>query len=478
MAESLKSRTINGIVWSGVEKFGNQGAQFILGIILARLLTPSDYGLVGMLAIFIAISQTLIDSGFNSALIRTKNPVPQDFSTVFWFNFGISFLLYLILYITSPWIADFYKQEELKNLTRVIALVLIINALYIVQRTILTKNIDFKSQMKITMSSTILGGFLGIVFAYMGYGVWALVIQTLSRSIISAIGFWLNNKWLPGSNFSKESFNRLFGFGYKVMLSSLLNTFFINIYTLIIGKIFNAESLGYYTRADQFKRLPINSTYSIIQRVSYPVLSELQDDHTRLVNAYKKFIKYIGYLIFPIMGFMGVLAYPVIEVLLGEKWMSSAQYLQILVISGAMYPISAINLNVLNVKGRSDLFLKLEIIKKVLLSIMIVITIPFGIIVLLWGQVVLSVISLVINTYYTKRLIDYGLPDQLKDLFLPFLLTIISIAGIYLIHFFIGNSLIFLVVGSLFGLSIYSFLFYFNAKEERMMIINLIKHRK
>lgn len=439
---TLKNQTIKGLFWSSVERFSVQGVQFLIGIVLARILLPSDYGLIGMIAIFLSLSQALIDSGFSQALIQKKETSEKDYNTVFHFNFIIAVVVYGLLFILAEPIAVFYKEPVLVNLVRVIGLNIIFSSLSIVQIAKLSKSLDFKLQTKATLTSVIISGGVGIYLAFSNWGVWALVVQGLLRSSINTVLLFILTRWRPKFIFSKESFKTLFSFGSKLLLSGLLNAIFNNIYLIIIGKFYNVKELGYYTRANQFQQLPSETITVILQRVTFPVLSSIQNEQKKLENYYKKFIRFSAFIIFPIMIGLVVIASPLIKVVLTDKWVSAVPFLQLLCFVGILYPIQVINLNVLKVKGRSDLFLKLEIYKKILILLAIVTTFSFGIKALIIGQIICSFISLYINTYYTKKLINYSFFNQIKDL-LPILLASIFMGIIIfgLIFYIHSNSL-------------------------------------
>ncbi|PKP05672.1 MAG: flippase [Bacteroidetes bacterium HGW-Bacteroidetes-5] len=463
---SLKKKAFDGLIWSSIERFSAQGIQFFLGIILARLLLPEDYGLVGMLAIFFAISVTIIDSGFSTALIQKKNRDEKDFSTVFYFNIVVAFVFYLLLFLIAPLIADFYRQPLLISLTRVIGLTLIINSFAVVQRAKFAINIDFKTQTKASIFSIIISGIIGIYLAYDGYGVWALVIQELIRSTLNIIILWYYSKWLPIEGFHFDRFKLLFSFGSKLLISGLINTIYDNIYLIIIGKIYSTSSLGFYTRAKQLNDFPSSNLTGIIQRVTYPLLSELQDNNDRLKETYRKMIKMTALIIFPLMIGLAALADPLIRVILTEKWVNTIWMLQLLCFAGMWYPIHALNLNILYVKGRSDLFLRLEIIKKTIITLVLVISIPFGIEAMIIGQIFTSYVALIINTYYTKQIIAYGLFQQLSDIIKVLLLSFAMGYIIYITMPLINTSESKLIVGILEGAIFYiSIAWLFNIGE-------------
>lgn len=416
MAESLKHKTLRGTVWSSIERFSVQGVSFVVMIIMARILTPDDYGLVAMLTIFIAISQSLVDSGFSNALIRKQDRDETDNSTVFYFNIGVGILLYLILFLCAPLISRFYDEPLLTPITRVISLSVLINSLVVVQRAILTSSIDFKTQAKASMSAAIISGVVGITMAYTGYGVWSIVWYQLTNLTVNAVLLWLLSRWRPRWLYSWRSFRELFGFGSKLAVSGILDTLYNNIYLIVIGKIFSASDLGYYTRASQFAQFPSSNLTGIISRVTYPVLCTMQDDLPRLRDVYRRFLRLSAFIIFPLMIGLAAVAKPLILILLREQWAFSIILLQIICFSMMWFPIHAINLNLLQVRGRSDLFLKLEIIKKLIGVTILCITVPMGLIAMCVGSIFSSIICLVVNTHYTGKLIQVGFLTQMRDL--------------------------------------------------------------
>ena len=456
MAESLKNKTVKGTIWSTLERFSVQGIQFIVMIIMARILTPEDYGLVGMLAIFIAVSQSLIDSGFSQALIRKQDRSEIDNSTVFYFNIGVGAILYLILFFSAPFIASFYNEPQLVPITRIIGLSLVFNSLVVVQRALLTINLDFKTQAKASFVGVIISGAIGITMAYTGFGVWAIVWQQISNLAAVTVLLWILSRWKPTWAYSWKSFRELFSFGSKLLASGLLDTIFRNLYLIVIGKFFKASDLGYYTRAHQFTDFASSNITGIIQRVTYPVLCTIQDDDARLSDVYRRLLRTSAFIIFPLMTGMAAVARPMVISFLTEKWLFSAVLIQILCFSQMWYPVHAINLNLLQVKGRSDLFLKLEIIKKALTVIVLCITLPMGLIPLCIGTIFSSIIGLIINTYYTGKLIHLGFFKQMKDL-LPTLLLSLAVGGIvYITITYIPlNSWIALSVGVIEGILMY-----------------------
>jgi O-antigen/teichoic acid export membrane protein len=420
---SLKQKTVSGLLWSFIDSIAGQGITFIVGIILARILSPKEFGLIGMLAIFIAISQSFIDSGFRQALIRKQDCTEKDYSTVFYFNIAVGLLSYLLLYGSSNYIANFFNEPILKELIIVLALGLVINSFSIIQSTLLMKIINFKLQAKISVIASIFSGIISIYMAYTEWGVWSLVALTLSRYTITSLLLWFWSKWKPIWYFSKKSFKELFSFGSKLLISGLIDTIYRNVYFLVIGKYFSAVELGYYTQADQFQSLPSTNLQGIIGRVSYPVLTTIQDDIPRLKEAYKKIIKSTMLITFVLMFGMAAIARPMILTLIGDKWEPCVIYLQMLCFVGMFYPLHALNLNMLQVQGRSDLFLRLEIIKKALAVPIIIIGVIWGIKTMILGLLSSTLIAYYLNSYWSGRLIGYSFMEQVKDITPSFLLA-------------------------------------------------------
>lgn len=477
MADSLKQKAAKGILWSTVERFSVQGVQFVIMIVMARLLTPYDYGIIGMLAIFIAVAQSLIDSGFSQALIRKQDRTDVDNNTVFYFNIVVSALLYLILYVSAPFVADFYDTPQLCPVMRVVCLGIVFNSFAVVQRALLTIRIDFKTQAKAALTAAATSGIVGIVMAWHGFGVWSLVVQQLLNLGVNTGLLWLLSKWRPRLVYSWRSFHELFAFGSKLLASGLLDTVYRNIYPIVIGKLFSASSLGHYTRAHQFSEFPSSNVTGIIQRVTYPVLCEIQNDDVRLANIYRKFLKLSAFVIFPLMAGLAAVAGPFVNIMLGSQWGFCGQLLQVICFSMMWYPVHSINLNLLQVKGRSDLFLRLEVIKKILGVAVLCATAPFGLMVMCYGQIFSSLVSLVINTYYTGKLINVGFVRQMRDLLPTTILCLIMFTLILSINHFIGNDVVELCTGIVVGVVFYSLssrVFKFSELDE---LLSLIKRK-
>ncbi|WP_271424737.1 lipopolysaccharide biosynthesis protein [Aequorivita sinensis] len=418
---SLRSTATKGVFWTFLQKFGTQLISFGVSLVLARLLLPAEFGLLGMIYVFMGIATALIDSGLTTSLIRTDNPDQEDYSTVFFFNLSGSIVIYFIIYFSAPFIANFYNQEVLIDIIRVYCLTFIISAFSTVQLTRLTKLMDFKTQMLVAIPSLIGSGVIGIYLAYIGFGVWSLVWMAISQVSLKTIQLWIRVKWRPSLVFNVKKFKEHFYFGYKLTISSLLNVVFLNIYQIIIGRYFSASLVGFYTRADTLKQLPVNITSSVLDKVTYPLFSGIKNDDVRLKRVYKEIMQLVVFVIAPILVIMGVVAEPLFRFLFTEKWLPAVPYFQILCLAGILYPIHSYNLNILNVKGRSDLFLRLEIIKKVLVLAVVAISINFGVIGLVWGQLITSILAFFINTHYSGKFLKYNALEQAMDV-LPILL--------------------------------------------------------
>lgn len=445
--DSLKRKTISGMLWSFGDLMGNQGMQFLIQIILARMLLPEHFGLIGMILIFVAVSNSIIDSGFTQALVREQNANQTDYSTVFYFNLAVSVLIYVLLYLSAPAISGFYSQPELVLIIRVLTLGIIINAFAIVPRAMYTKEVDFKVQMQANLSASLISGGVAIGMAFAGFGVWSLVGRTLAMNGTQTFFLLFKKKWLPSLEFSGKSFKRLFSFGWKLLLSGIIDTLFNNIYFLIIGKQYSVTQLGYYTNASRFSEIATQTMTSSIARVSYPVLSSIQDEQERLKRSYKQLMKLAGYVIFPVLAGLAAIGGPLVRLVFGEQWVPMTLYFQLLCLAGMLYPIHALNLSILQVKGRSDLFLYLEILKSAIFSVLIAaaILLDAGILGLIAVVFLDSYLSLFINTFFSAREIAYPFLEQLRDLG-PFYILALSMA---LVVYMLENFLPFQDLGRL-----------------------------
>lgn len=413
---SLKSKTITGFFWSLTQQFSVQASSIIVTILLARILEPSDFGLIGMLAVFMALGNTLIDAGMTSSLIRTKDPDERDYSTVFFMNLAVGVLVYVTIVSFSGIISRFFGQPMLKEIIIIYCLTFLIYPFSAVQKARLTKNMDFRTEMKVSIPSMVIGGIIGLIMAFLGFGVWALVGMNLCQNILISSQFWIYSKWRPSFILDWNIFKKHFGYGSKLTLAGIINSVFSNIYHLIIGKYFPLELLGYYSRADSLKQIPVSNISSTLSKVTFPMFSEIQDDEQKLKVAYRRIMQQVLFWLTPVMALSAVLADPLFRIVLTEKWVPAVPYFQILCFIGLMFPIHSYNLNILKVKGRSDLYLKLEIIKKSLTVFGIFIALPYGIFALLWTQVVLNLIAFGINTFFSGKYIGYNLVNQIRDI--------------------------------------------------------------
>ena len=442
--ELLKNKTIKGMGWSALENVTRMGVTFVVSIILARVLSPEQYGLIGILTIFIAIFNAIVDSGFTNALIRKQDTTDTDYSTVFYTNLVLSVALAAVLFFCAKPISVFFERPELVLLTQVMSSVVIINALSIVQRVRATKAIDFKTQTKITFISSIGSGVIGIAMAYMGYGVWALVSQQISNQLLTTFFFWFYNKWTPKLIFSWASFKEMWAFGSKLLASGLIDTVWKEVYQVVIGKCYSPATLGLYTRAKQFADLCSSNLTSVVQRVSYPVLSSIQDDRVRLKGAYQRIIKTTMLPTFVLMLGIAACADSMIYVLIGEQWLECVSMLQIICIYGMLYPLHALNLNMFQVQGRSDLFLKLEIIKKIIGVGPLLLGVFVNIYWMLAGTLISSLISYYLNAYYSGPFLNYSIKEQVKDILPSFGVAVAMAVPVYSISFIPINPFILL----------------------------------
>lgn len=419
---SLRKKAIGGVIWTVVDTFVLRGFSFLATIILARWLGPEEFGLVGMIAVFIAIGTSITDSGLSNSLIRTKDADDKDFSTVFILNLGLSAAVYLLLFISAPYIADFFNQPILTNLVRVYCLSFVISAFSAVQLARLNKNMQFKKITKLNVPGTIVGTLTGLLMGYFGYGVWSIVCMYLVTQLVQSISLWFSSSWRPSMEYSKEKAKYHYGFGYKLMLSGLLNTVFNNIYNIVIGKYYSAKELGFFERSKSFNNYPVTTITGVISRVTFPLLSSLQDKKQRISLVYKKLMQLSFFITAPLMFGAAAIAHPLFLLVLGEQWLEAVPYFQVLCLGGMFLPIHSFNLNVFKVYGRSDLFLKLEIIKKVIITVALIIGFQFGIMGLVWSSVISGYIALFVNTYYSANMINYSSKNQFLDM-LPTLLT-------------------------------------------------------
>lgn len=451
---SLRNKTIKGTFWSAADAFLGQGITFVVGIVLARLLSPEEYGMIGICLIFTTILNGIVDSGFSNAIIRKKEATNDDYNTMFITNMVVSVVLYALLYFLAPLISSFF-QMELASIVRVIGLVLIINGLSLTQQTNLTKKIDFKTKTKASIVSAILSGVIGIVMAYTGFGVWALVAQLLSKQMVYTITLWILNRWMPNFHFSMESFKYMWGFGWKLLVSGLLDRLWAQMYQVVVGKFYNAATLGQYIRGREYANIFSANITSIVQRVTYPVLAEVQDEQERMVSAYRKVIKVTMFVTCVCMISLGAVAEPLIYCLIGEKWHQAATFLPLICISMSLYPLHAINLNMLQVQGRSDIFLYLEIVKKIIAIGPLCIGIFFDIYWMLIGSIVTGFICFFLNSYYTGKKLGYSSWKQLKDVAPSYGVALVIALAVYFLKYLPFNHWVILPLQIVVGVIVF-----------------------
>ena len=481
MAEqNLKDKTVKGVAWSGIDNVVQMGVTFLVSIVLARLLSPDDYGLLGIIMIFTNVCQQLINAGFSTALIRKPDATDDDFNTSFIVNIGLSLVLYAFIYLCSPLIADFFHREELIDLIRVSSLGMIIGAMAMVQQTRLTMRIDFKSQTKITFAASIVSGIVGITMAFLGFGVWALVIQQMVSQCLRTLLLWMVNKWIPKLRFSSKSFHELFGFGWKMMLSGLLDTAWKELYQVVVGKFYTPATLGQYTRSKHFSQLFSSNLTNVIQRVTYPVLSNIQDDRERMVSAYRRIIKVTMFVTAISMFFLGAISEPLLYCLIGSKWHEAAVYLPLICVAGSTYPLHAINLNMLQVQGRSDLFLGLEIIKKIVAIGPLVIGAIMGVIPMLYTNLGTTVIAFFLNSHYSGKFLGYSSWMQIKDIAPSYGVATLIAFSVYFLKFLSFSNWIILPFQLVLGTVVFFLITYKMAEymELKGMLMAILKKKK
>jgi O-antigen/teichoic acid export membrane protein len=418
--ENLRAKTINALTWSFLESVVMRGLQFVTGIILARLLFPEQFGLIGMLVIFMALARTLSESGFGLALIQKRDITHTDICSIFYLNVFVGVILAGLLCLLAPLIAAFFHQPLLTPLTRVLSLTIVFNSLGLIQDTLLSKDINFKAHTIRSLIAGITSGALGISLAVAGFGVWSIAAQYVADSFLRATILWLLSPWRPALIFSFRALREMFRFGSRMLCACMLNQVFENIYFVVIGKLFSAADLGLFTRANTLQSHPSQTLSEVVGRVTFPVFAKTQDDPAGLKKALKKALTTLVLLNFPLLIGIAVTARPLVIVVLGQKWGGCIHYLQLLCVVGLIYPLHSINLNILMSLGRSDLFLRLEIIKKLLIVANIAVTYRMGIPAIIYGMIVTSLFSYYLNCYYTRTLIGYRLGEQLKEL-LPYL---------------------------------------------------------
>lgn len=452
---SLKSDTKKGLYWSFFNQFANYGMQFCVGIVMARLLSPSDYGITALPAVFMAVAMILQDTGLCDAMVRKPDLMDRDLSTAFYYSTGMGIVMYTILFFASPLIADFYNTPVLVPLIRVSALCFLWGTLITPQAVILKRKLDFKTTARISVTTKIFSACIGIGMALAGFGLWALVLSGLLSGLLYMILIWFAVRWLPTTGWSKDSFRYLWRYGNKMMASAMLDTLYRNIAPIFIGKYYSPSQLGIYNRAQNYANMPSQNVTGVIQNVTFPVLSKLQGDDERLAINYRRMLRCTAFVIFPVMMMLAALARPLVITMVTAKWEPCIILLQIMCFSMMWYPVHSINLNLLMVKGRSDLFFRLEVMKKIMGLSILVFTLPMGLVYFCLGGILSSMISLVINTYYTGKLINVGYLKQMKDLFPIFSLSMLLWICVHVCNYFISNMILQIVIGGILGTMVY-----------------------
>lgn len=455
--DSVKQATLNSAKWGFIEKFSIQGIRFVLGLIMARLLSPDDYGAVAMITIFLVLSETFVDSGFTNALVRNKNNTEDDFCTVFYFNLLISIICCAVLLIAAPYIASFFKMPILCPVLRVLSSTVILNSLVAVPMARLTINLDFKAIAIRNMFANITTGIIGVVLAYLGFGVWALVSQMVLSSTINLVFIAIYCKWIPRRKFSKDSFKTLFGYGSKLLIANLVNRIYMNLTDPVVGKAFSAEALGFYNRGTSLAKLPCDIINDVLSKILFPILAKIQDEKERLIQVYTQYIKILSLVVFFACILLAALAKPIILVLLTDKWVHSIIFLQIFCFSCMFEHLHTVNLNLLYITGRSDLFLKLEIIKKTISIIILFASIPFGVIGVCISKVIYTQISLMLNTYYTGKLFHLGYIEQLKIFAKYLIFALVACTPAYALTYLNLNNILLVILGGCISTTLYWF---------------------
>lgn len=483
---SLKLKTISGVFWTILQRFSVQFINLFVQIILARLLMPEDFGLIAMIQIIITLGQTLIDSGMTSSLIRTQAPDERDYSTVFFTNLGVSIIIYALAFSIAPYFAHFFEMPLLTDLVRVYAVTFVIQAFAAVQLARLTKQMKFKLQMLLQLPSTLIGGVCGVLMAYNGYGVWSLVGLNIVMTTILAVSLWIKTDWRPRLIFDWSRFKIHFNFGYKLTLSALLTNLYSESYSLIIGKMFSSAQLGFYKQANTLRMFPVTNVTSALQKVTYPLFSEVQHDNERLKRIFKKINFLVFFVTTPVMLLSIVIAEPLFRFLLTEKWVPAVPYFRILCVAAIFYPLSMYNLNIIAAKGLSGLHLKLEVIKKTLSIMILFALLPLGMYGVVSAAALGMVIGAFVNCLYSGKLINYPVVEQLKDLFPIVLFGTLSMVIVYSLIFCIGENfamsdilLIVVSAGLYMGLYIgFSLSFKLNGIEAIRELLKVLKNSK
>lgn len=471
-------KVFSNFIWRFAERCGAQLVTFIVSIVLARILTPSDYGTIALVTVFTTILQVFIDSGLSTALIQKKDADDLDFSSVFYFNFVICIILYLIMFVSAPFIADFYKDSSLVSIVRVISLTLVISGVKGVQQSYVSRHMLFKRFFFSTLGGTIFSAVLGIIMAYAGFGVWAIVFQQLSNNAIDTLILWITVKWRPIKKFSWSRLKNLLSFGWKMLASSLLDTVYNNLRNMIIGKLYTSADLAFYNQGDKFPKLIVTNINTSIDSVLLPTMSNEQDNHVRVKDMTRRAIKISTYIMTPLMIGLAFCAKPIVQIVLTDKWLPCVPYLQIFCISYLFWPIHTANLNAIKAMGRSDLFLKLEVIKKFIGMILLLITMNISVMAMAYSLLISGLISQVINSWPNRYLLKYSYIDQIKDILPNIVMALIMGVFVYFINYLDLSVLVSLMVQIILGGIIYLALSIFTKNDSFIYLINILKNRK
>lgn len=478
MKNNLREKVFSSLIWKFLERGGTQGIQFILQLFLARLLTPKDYGTVALITVFIAVSTVFVQSGFNTALIQKKDIDEEDISSVFYISLFIAIIMYIILWIFAPTIANFYRILELTSIVRVMGLVLFLNTFNSIQNAIVSRNMEFKRLFYSSLGAIIISGILGIILAYRGFGVWSLVYQQLMNQFSICIILWFTVKWRPKLLFSIKKVKKLFSFGGKLLCSSLIDTVYRELVNLIVGKVYSPDMLGYYNRGDQFPKVIVSNFNGSIQSVIFPALASVQHDKVRVKEIMRRAIMMSSYIIFPAMVGLIVISESMIKLVLTERWLPCVPYLRIFCLSYALWPIHTANLQAINAIGRSDIFLKLEITKKIIGVSIIIITSRYSPYIMASGTVFSGIISSFINSYPNKKLLNYSYMEQMKDIIPSLFISMIMGILVYLIQLLKYNDILTILLQIIFGGIIYIILSHIFKNESFLYLLNIVKNRK
>ena len=450
-----KNITIKNLIWRFAERCGAQLVTFIVSIVLARILAPEDYGQIALITVFTTIMQVFVDSGLGTALIQKKDADDLDFSSVFYFNFVICLILYVVMFVTAPFIAGFYGNSSLTSIIRVISLTIVISGVKGIQQSYVSRNMMFKRFFYSTLGGTVFSAFFGIALAYAGFGVWAIVAQQLSNTAIDTLILWLTVKWRPKRTFSWVRLKGLLSFGWKMLASSLLDTVYNNIRSLIIGKMYSSSDLAYYDQGKKFPNVIVTNINTSIDSVLLPTMASAQDDAGRVKSMTRRAIKTSTYIMAPLMMGLAFCAEPIVGLVLTDKWLPCVPFLRIFCVTYMFYPIHTANLNAIKAMGRSDLFLKLEIVKKVVGIALLLSTMWFGVMAMAYSLLISSILSQIINSWPNRKLLRYGYLEQLKDILPGIALAVLMGGCVNLVELFHLTNIVTLLIQIPLGALIY-----------------------